>query len=72
MKDKSEIPGTRETPSGAPAAQSSRTLNSALQQTFESLLREPIPEKLQDLITRIREEEMRKASDSGKKGNRQD
>lgn len=67
MKDESEIPGKRDDPKGAPADQPSRALNTALQKTFESLLQEPVPEKLQDLIARIREEEQRRAAGSDKK-----
>lgn len=36
------------------------TVTSALRQTFESMLEEPVPERLQDLIERIRAEELSK------------
>lgn len=39
------------------------TVTSALRQTFESMLEEPVPERLQDLIERIRDEEVRKMQD---------
>jgi hypothetical protein len=36
------------------------TVTSALRQTFELMLEEPVPERLQDLIERIRAEELSK------------
>lgn len=72
MKDESEIPGKRDAPKGSPSDQSSQALNTALQKTFDSLLQEPVPDKLQDLIARIREEELRKTGDSGKSDDSED
>ena len=69
MNDKSETPGHGDDPNCVPAGGSSHALSTALQKTFESLLQEPVPDKLQDLIARIREEEAREADDSGKDDN---
>jgi hypothetical protein len=49
----------KELPGGAAQA-----LSSALKKTFDSLLQEPVPEKFDALIARIREEEMRKKAGS--------
>lgn len=62
MKDNSEdkcqpARSPEELPGGA-----SRALSSALQKTFDALLQEPVPEKLEALIARIREEETRQAA----------
>ncbi|MEZ6000312.1 NepR family anti-sigma factor [Hyphomonas sp.] len=61
MKDNSQdkdqpVGPPEELPGGA-----SQALSSALQKTFESLLQEPVPEKFEALIARIREAEARKA-----------
>jgi hypothetical protein len=39
----------------------SQALSAALQKTFESLLEEPVPEKFQSLIAKIREAEAKKS-----------
>ncbi|MBD3769870.1 MAG: hypothetical protein IE925_06950 [Rhodobacterales bacterium] len=44
------------------------TVTSALRKTFESMLEEPVPERLQDLIERIRDEEVRKMQDKNSSG----
>lgn len=44
------------------------TVTSALRQTFELMLEEPVPERLQDLIQRIRDEEVRKMQDKDGSG----
>lgn len=44
------------------------TVTSALRKTFKSMLEEPVPERLQDLIERIRDEEVRKMQDKNSSG----
>ena len=61
MQDNSQ---DKDQPEGAPEelpGGASQALSSALQKTFESLLQEPVPDKFEALIARIREEETRKA-----------
>jgi hypothetical protein len=41
----------------------SQALTAALQKTFESLLEEPVPEKFQSLIAKIREAEAKKSQE---------
>ncbi len=60
MNDNSQDKDQPEGPPEAPPGGASQALSSALQKTFESLLQEPVPEKFEALIARIREEETRK------------
>jgi hypothetical protein len=64
MKDNSQDKVQPEgTPKDMPVG-ASQALNSALQKTFEALLQEPVPDKFEALIARIREEEARRAEKS--------
>ena len=67
MKDNSQEKDEPDRPPQELPGGASEALSSALQKTFESLLEEPVPEKFEALIARIREEEARKnaASDEG-------
>jgi hypothetical protein len=60
MKDKSQDKDQPERSAGELPGGASEALSSALQKTFEALLQEPIPDKFEALIARIREEETRK------------
>ncbi|WP_156942130.1 NepR family anti-sigma factor [Hyphomonas adhaerens] len=60
MKDKSP---NKDQPEGLPEelpGGASQALSAALQKTFEALLQEPVPDKFEALIARIREEETQK------------
>lgn len=62
MKENSQNKGQPEgSPEKLPGG-ASQALSSALQRTFESLLQEPVPDKFEALIARIREEEALKAN----------
>jgi len=65
MKDEKNEPGLPREPHGVHLDGASRALSTALQKTFESLLQEPVPEKFNELIARIRAEELRKAAENG-------
>ena len=60
MKDNSQ---DRNQPDGPPEELPggvSQALSSALQKTFDALLQEPVPDKFEAMIARIREEEARR------------
>ncbi len=62
MKDKSQ---DKKPPEGHPEelpGGASQAMSAALQKTFEALLQEPVPEKFEALIARIREEEAKKTA----------
>lgn len=65
MKDNSEEPRSPQAAPGVHSDGASRALTTALQKTFESLLQEPVPEKFNQLIARIRAEEKRRADENG-------
>jgi len=65
MKDETKQPGLPREPHGVHLDGASRALSMALQKTFEALLQEPVPEKFNELIARIRAEELRKVAESG-------
>ena len=62
MKDNSQDKNRPEGPPEELPGGASQALSSALQKTFESLLQEPVPDKFEALIARIREEEALKAN----------
>ena len=62
MADKSEQQGQAEGLPEVHTERASKALSTALQKTFEALLEEPVPEKFQALIDRIRAEEMRRSA----------
>lgn len=68
MTDKTEEQGPPKGPPEVHSDGASRALSAALKKTFESLLEEPVPEKFQELIARIREEEARKTDGEDKDG----
>ena len=62
MSDKREESQEPPGPAEKQEEGASNALNTALQKTFEALLQEPVPDRFQTLLTRIREEESRKAA----------
>ncbi|KCZ91295.1 NepR family anti-sigma factor [Hyphomonas jannaschiana] len=60
MKDSSQEQDPPERPPKELPGGAAQALSSALKKTFDSLLEEPVPEKFDALIARIREEEMRR------------
>lgn len=68
MADEPEQEGRAKTSAGVYAGGTSRALSVALKNTFEALLEEPVPDKFQELIARIRQEELRKTAGQGGDG----
>lgn len=64
MRDETKEPRLPREPHGVHLDGTSLALSAALQKTFESLLQEPVPEKFNELIARIRAEELRKSAES--------
>jgi len=62
MANKREELADQKPPPGVHEDGASKALSSALKKTFESLLQEPVPEKFQELIARIREAEASRTS----------
>ena len=62
MANKREEPAGQKPSPGVHEDGTSKALSSALKKTFDSRLQEPVPEKFQELIARIREAEASKAS----------
>ncbi|WP_375208697.1 hypothetical protein [Hyphomonas jannaschiana] len=60
MKDSSQEQDPPERPPKELPGGAAQALSSALKKTFDALLEEPVPEKFDALIARIREEEMRR------------
>jgi len=68
MKSSSQD-NNRHEPSADPRSEgTAETVTSALRKTFESMLEEPVPERLQDLIERIRAEELSKTQNKDGSG----
>ena len=63
MADEPEEEGRSKAATEVYANGTSRALSAALKKTFEALLEEPVPDKFQELIARIRDEESRKKED---------
>ena len=63
MKDSSQDINRPQRPADQRSESAAETVTSALRKTFESMLEEPVPERFQDLIERIRAEELRKMQD---------
>ena len=64
MADEPDEEGRAKTSAGVFAGGTSRALSAALKNTFESLLEEPVPDRFQELIARIRQEETRKSTET--------
>ena len=72
MTDKSQQQGQPKPASAVHSDGTSQALSTALKKTFEALTEEPVPEKFQELIARIRAEEARRTSGENDDGNNGD
>ena len=59
MKDRFQDINRLERSTDQHSDSAAETVTAALRNTFESMLEEPVPDRLQDLIERIRAEELR-------------
>ncbi|MEZ5947569.1 MAG: NepR family anti-sigma factor [Hyphomonas sp.] len=63
MAHDDDMPGDDQTPDGLPGIHrdgTSLALSQALQKAYESMLTEPVPERLEQLIAQIREAELKR------------